>query len=755
VRFKNPANQLSAYDTTGLLPAVCEQPQAVKDACAFCTDLCKVVAPLPPATGCAAYPEVGAPPPEKCESCPEYCRFTDYLFIKDYSNTPMTAPSSSGGKPQKCDEAAPSKISCGGNACLGKCKTGDDPLLCRAYKELSGEPAEGCRKCPTQARLILKHTAGGATTSFPPDYAPSYEANCGGADCASACKQERTVPSQSGGSCLDYNPSGGKLQAPGRQEGIFLAADGSQIAGKQAQPGQGGPMLAAGGASMPGERGGIGLASRAGKDELALAMGTAFPSGAPAFQGALFAAAPKPDYVVTAPAAMTVAVGAPFTFTFSTDNIGDASPSSSSTTTVSFLSSTQSLNVVPLAPEGSQQDSIQLTCTQAGTFTITTTADANGQIGESNENNNVATTSVLCTQECQTCPYDCRVAGLPSGVLDPSCAAKCAACPDSCKAAAAAPLICSEYLGNGPGGSCSGGGVCPSYADEASCKAASCSWQASTGKMCYGPGSCNSYGEGPCYEHSADGCIWADESGDPSVPLGYRIDPAYTDASGCKQCPENCRIAGYAGQCGYSEAAGAPRTVDCSPSECAAACRVPPLPVPEPVVPPPTPAPSVDPDCGYYIAGDACHDCPLLCRRLGDKPQVKYCTLAKDYCGLPNAKEGIGCPDNCKLPDAPRVLCESCFDCPLDCTYYPAIRTDCSDVCSDEALAGPVSIGPDDFLKKLPGAEGEPDVKNVGNLMVPGLVLPLFCIVIVVAFIRVFSPVLGGDIEIPGLGRII
>jgi hypothetical protein len=114
-----------------------------------------------------------------------------------------------------------------------------------------------------------------------------------------------------------------------------------------------------------------------------------------------------------------------------------------------------------------------------------------------------------------------------------------------------------------------------------------------------------------------------------------------------------------------------------------------------------------------------------------------------------------GCPDNCRLPDAPDQLCEGCFECPYDCTFYPAVRTDCSEVCTDEALAGPASIGPSDFIKKLPGAEGASDVKNLGAIMIPALVLPLFCIVIVIAFIRVFSPILGGDIEIPGLSRII
>jgi len=95
------------------------------------------------------------------------------------------------------------------------------------------------------------------------------------------------------------------------------------------------------------------------------------------------------------------------------------------------------------------------------------------------------------------------------------------------------------------------------------------------------------------------------------------------------------------------------------------------------------------------------------------------------------------------------------MECESDCLYYPAVRTNCAEVCTDEALAGPVNIGPADFFKKLPGAQGAVDVKNIGALMVPALVLPLFSIVIVISFIRVLSPVLGGDIEIPGIGRII
>ena len=117
-----------------------------------------------------------------------------------------------------------------------------------------------------------------------------------------------------------------------------------------------------------------------------------------------------------------------------------------------------------------------------------------------------------------------------------------------------------------------------------------------------------------------------------------------------------------------------------------------------------------------------------------------------------------GCTDSCRLDNPPEKACEGCFDCDYDCSFYPAIRTDCSEICSDEALAGPVNINPNDFIKSLPGAqtsEAGLGARNIGVLYIPAVVLPLFCIVIVIAFIRVLSPILGGDIEIPGLGRII
>ena len=333
------------------------------------------------------------------------------------------------------------------------------------------------------------------------------------------------------------------------------------------------------------------------------------------------------------------------------------------------------------------------------------------------------------------CKPECRVStSNDSGWLDPACTkatldggathfSPCddAHCPATCKAnleASAPAPVCGEYLANG---------------DPA----------ASPPSHCYGPDPCSQaqptgYYDNQivCQRHPEQGCVWLPDNS-PYVPIDQRALP-FNNRSACQQCPENCRIDSYYGDCGFANNINN-QYADCSATACPSACRAPAL--------------NIDgATCKDYAAPtEACNNCPALCRR-SDGSRPADCPLeCNDVGGTPQGN----CIASCLLSDAPQRLCQRCLDCPLDCTYYPAVRTDCSSVCSDEALAGPVSIAPDDFIKKLPGASGASDVKGVGTLMVPALVLPLFCIVIVIAFIRVFSPILGGDIEIPGLGKII
>lgn len=338
------------------------------------------------------------------------------------------------------------------------------------------------------------------------------------------------------------------------------------------------------------------------------------------------------------------------------------------------------------------------------------------------------------SDECGLCPTSCRVTG--AALASPDCD-QCSSCPESCKAdiSSGANFACSEYIGNGPAGQCGPSEIpsCLLFTDEQTCEASSgigCAWEAFLPSdpsyyRCFGPEECGEQlTSSDCTAYSM-ACMWLPKNS-PLVPLAYR-EEAYAEASNCKQCPENCRVGTYEGSCGLPDG-----SADCSMESCPLSCRAPIL-----VEAPPSicQAPS--------SLGGTCNGCPAFCRR-SDPPS-----------GCPPECNPSSCAESCQLPSAPQVVCEGCFDCAFDCTYYPAPRTDCSEVCTDEALAGPINIGPGDYAKKLPGAQGEVDVKNVGMLALPALVLPLFSIVIVVSFIRVFSPILGGDIEIPGLSRLI
>jgi hypothetical protein len=369
-----------------------------------------------------------------------------------------------------------------------------------------------------------------------------------------------------------------------------------------------------------------------------------------------------------------------------------------------------------------------------------------------NENDNPACKDALQTD----CPYGCRIKGAGASsfadFLDSQCAVLCATLPDACKIGGGVQFpevpMCSEYLGN-PGACFKG--VCIEIENEDDCNAASssgCLWDGNLG-YCKDT-ACANKGQSDCSAASASGCIWIDDTS-TIVKIANRL-PYYGSREDCRQCPEQCRLDGYEGNCGV-ENNGDNLYVDCSAPNCPSVCRIEePL---TPTDPPPDPAPPYL--CLAYPenAGKACKDCPVLCRRSSDL--LSYVQECPPECML-STNPTTGCTDACRLDDPPVKVCEGCFDCDMDCTYYPAIRTDCSDLCSDEALAGPVDVLPNDFLRSLPGAKTSEDgawAKSIGVLYVPAVVLPLFCIVVVIAFIRILSPILGGDIEIPGLGRII
>ena len=66
-----------------------------------------------------------------------------------------------------------------------------------------------------------------------------------------------------------------------------------------------------------------------------------------------------------------------------------------------------------------------------------------------------------------------------------------------------------------------------------------------------------------------------------------------------------------------------------------------------------------------------------------------------------------------------------------------------------KAMPGPPLINPAEFSRRTQQwMVGRPEIVSVSALMFPAYVLPLLDILVVLMFIRSFSSILGGDIEI-------
>jgi len=383
------------------------------------------------------------------------------------------------------------------------------------------------------------------------------------------------------------------------------------------------------------------------------------------------------------------------------------------------------------------------------------------------------------------CPYGCRMRGNAAFMasLDPIC--RSGACNDSFRDFPQCFLnltkdiknkdnqsgpVCSEFIGYGNASCHSASCASRPISPETACtteNGASTGCEVMPNNLCDLDACTSITREADC----SGACQWMNiydkviinARVDPGAPLTFFPDTSYQRRTACANCPEQCRVDSYASSCGVVDNTGTGPLdgyVDCSIDSCPYACRT-----PQPSInPPPADVPPafnitnnpINPLCKVYDATfTSCLDCPALCRRSSNVLTDIPIDCPSTACQL-SADPTRGCTDACLLPDPPEKMCDGCLDCDFECLYYPAVRSSCSEVCSDESLAGPVDIAPNDFIKSLPGAQTAfSDVKGIGQFFVPAVVLPLFCIVIVVSFVRGLSPLLGGDIEIPGLGRII
>lgn len=233
-----------------------------------------------------------------------------------------------------------------------------------------------------------------------------------------------------------------------------------------------------------------------------------------------------------------------------------------------------------------------------------------------------------------------------------------------------------------------------------------------------------------CMPYLGNGIIGASPQNE-MLPIAER-DAPYNIRGRCRQCPEECRIVDDETVCNLDS-----EFYDCSLQNCANECRV-----EIPHVDQPTDA------CMEY-SDSFCKGCPLECRLIGaGMPDSEWNERCAGVC--------TNCIDECKAT-VPQAVCadKTLLACEQDCLGVPQVRTDCAEQCTQEELSGPSRITPASFITKVGGAEGDSLTKNVGVLMIPAVVLPLFNIVLILSFVRVLSPIFGGDVEIPGIARLI
>jgi|GEM_PF-5832063 len=221
------------------------------------------------------------------------------------------------------------------------------------------------------------------------------------------------------------------------------------------------------------------------------------------------------------------------------------------------------------------------------------------------------------------------------------------------------------------------------------------------------------------------------------------------DKTGCQWCPPACRIKTldnppkYA-YCPQYSLASQQDTPACDSESCKIGCRV------TAGIPKPPANFSLEPGvCEAPHVGSG-KFCPARCRTYyegwtGTQDWAQYCN---------NPAEGIDCSDltsQCQAPIGSRA-CEACSRCETDCLARPYVRQNCDEVCQTQGEV--LDFNPAKMIGRWgDGVDAWPEHRTIASLGIAAVVLPLFALVITMAFVRVLSPFLGGDIEIPGLMR--
>lgn len=240
-------------------------------------------------------------------------------------------------------------------------------------------------------------------------------------------------------------------------------------------------------------------------------------------------------------------------------------------------------------------------------------------------------------------------------------------------------------------------------------------WRPTVDERVEGSERCNEYAaDCPASLTAEDTCVWVIPETGPCDDL-------------CAGCPAHCRISGG--------------NVDNLASDC------------------------FDGDTDEYL--EACTLCTDLCKVSAVEiaalnpvaPNCTGCPIEKRVLGSSLPEELItgdcsigSCPRDYRLYP-PTSACSECLFTPETYTYNPPINMECGELCKPPNNA-PMK-DPGDYSKvDEDGLVGKSEIKTVSKLMIPGYLLPLFNIVATLVFIRSFSGMIGGDIDIPGISKL-
>ncbi|MEM3060443.1 MAG: hypothetical protein QXF67_02830 [Candidatus Anstonellales archaeon] len=307
--------------------------------------------------------------------------------------------------------------------------------------------------------------------------------------------------------------------------------------------------------------------------------------------------------------------------------------------------------------------------------------------------------------------------------MSPECQGKCTLCPDFCRVYYFNPLYPDDKSDDDPNDPVDGYWRIPKPSDFPVQENGESVWKA-------------------CEECTEEHCPMGRSENEPNCRIGIP-DPKLLDClTLCGSCQRECRIANIQD----NEDADNYFQLHCRTNPSCVACRA---------------------YCGIQIPSPSqnCANFPTRQNYGSIQPQPDgTCSACPKRCRVADAGD-INCPASCLEPycnkecksnfttDSPPSLCTSCLKCDDDCTTIPPIRTNCAEVCNLPTAASR-DFTPAGFISSQTGAKTTmSDTKNVGVLAIPAYVLPLFNIVVLIAFIRVFSQTFGGDIELPGISR--